>query len=315
MKRNLVPILSLSCLMLSPVLNAVEASNDDSPSATADSDPREIEESLIERNLPHQLKQLWPAFFTLFPETTVFPPHKADLNRPQFAIGYMYEDSPEIPSVGKNRLWSSVGATVPIALWETRQQRAFEIYIEAGVVTELDIDARRDVVGWDGIYGLGASTSLNESVSLRFGYHHQSGHIGDEYLETEPMVRENYYRDEWYLGSAFNAGPLSRVYAEVYYLMRGGARKQEDFRFQWGLEYNCLAPWEDASWVVATNIRHLQEKDWEPSITVQAGVEIDRPNSSRNYRIAATYYRGDSLMMEFLDHQEEFAMLGLFVDY
>ena len=212
-------------------------------------------------------------------------------------------------------MWASVGANIPLAVWVTRQNRKFEIFIDAGIHTQLDFEAQRDVIGWDGVYGVGAATALNEKVALRFGYNHQSGHIGDEYLLKNNVGRSNYFRDEWYFGGSYAPIEHCRIYAQGFYNFGDYLAKQDDWRFQWGGEYLFDAPWEDASWFAAANFDHLQEKDWRVSATFQFGTEINRPNSSRRYRLAATYYDGYSLMTEFIDYREQFISFGLFVDY
>ena len=83
-----------------------------------------------------------------------------------------------------------------------------------------------DTLGFDGIWRLAATVRLLDTVSLRYGLHHFSGHWGDEIVEDLPRPGdadyipynnlEEYVRASSYVfGMSVNPEPWARLYFEA----------------------------------------------------------------------------------------------------
>jgi hypothetical protein len=91
---------------------------------------------------------------------------------------------------------------------------AVEGYIHGGINTVFGAYGGVDCLGFDGQYGAGISALLLDSIALRAGFHHFSGHWGDEilndfyskgYSESEYKTITEYTRNNsWYLGASYD---------------------------------------------------------------------------------------------------------------
>ena len=85
------------------------------------------------------------------------------------------------PNTGNNAYWN-LKAAINTGLfrfsWHNYLQ--LELYLHGGLNTIFGAYGGVDVLGFDGFYGAGASLSVFDIVTLRFGFHHFSGHWGDE---------------------------------------------------------------------------------------------------------------------------------------
>jgi hypothetical protein len=59
-----------------------------------------------------------------------------------------------------------------------------EGYINGGVNTVFQNYGATDTLGFDGFYGMGATVRLFNTLAMQFGFHHFSGHWGDETLKN-----------------------------------------------------------------------------------------------------------------------------------
>lgn len=59
-----------------------------------------------------------------------------------------------------------------------------EGYIQGGINTVFQRKGGIDCLGFDGMYGAGASVRIAKTIVLRAGFHHFSGHWGDEIIEN-----------------------------------------------------------------------------------------------------------------------------------
>jgi len=113
---------------------------------------------------------------------------------------------------------------------------AVEFSLQGALNLVFNATGGTDMLGSDGIYFIGANASIGDTVSLRIGTHHFSGHYGDEILERlftygdnhalfNPQTPDakghivsllNYVRqDTLIFGISYQPTPWLRVYAEA----------------------------------------------------------------------------------------------------
>ena len=120
----------------------------------------------------------------------------------------------------------------------TPEGRSWQVSIEAGLDALFDSQHRLDVVGWDGNYGLTATTASGGPVSMKFALLHVSAHLGDEYQDRTGRERINYTREEVSFGAAWRWSPRWRAYGETGVAYRVGDPSLEPWRLQGGVEYD-----------------------------------------------------------------------------
>ncbi|MBQ7508558.1 MAG: hypothetical protein IJT52_04435 [Spirochaetales bacterium] len=86
------------------------------------------------------------------------------------------------PSTHNTRFWGLKSCVDLGVMRFTFKQVSAEVYIHGGINTVFGAYGGVDCLGFDGQYGLGVSAKMFDSLAMRFGFHHFSGHWGDEIL-------------------------------------------------------------------------------------------------------------------------------------
>ena len=107
-----------------------------------------------------------------------------------------------------------------------KDKAAVEIYIHGGINSVFGAYGGVDCLGFDGQYGAGISALLFDSIAMRVGFHHYSGHWGDEILGdffargytegTDYKAITEYTRNNsWYFGAGYSLFDTFRVGIDV----------------------------------------------------------------------------------------------------
>lgn len=107
-----------------------------------------------------------------------------------------------------------------------KETAAVELYVHGGINSVFGAYGGVDCLGFDGQYGLGLSTLLFDSIAIRGGFHHYSGHWGDEILGdffsrgyTEgtdyEAITEYTRNNSWYFGASYNLSDIIRFGIDV----------------------------------------------------------------------------------------------------
>lgn len=253
----------------------------------------------------------------LFPEGRIFEPYLADPHRPGFGILVVGVPDPEIRDSGSYRFGLKLGGRFGVV--EIRPQESggprWYVAIEAGFYGQFDMENSLDNIGWDGIYGLIASTELTEVVDLKAGIMHVSSHVGDEYAERTGRTRIDYTREEAVVGISWELGPGWRAYGEgAWAYVTRNDRIQDPGRLQLGAEYEDPDGLRGGrwGWYLAANLNMMEEEGWSPDTSIQGGVIV--PSGDRRWRIGLSYYDGRVPIGEFVQDEERFLALGLWLD-
>lgn len=134
-------------------------------------------------------------------------------------------------NVENNSYWN-LKAAVNIGLLRVRYSDivAAEAYIHGGLNTVFGAYGGVDVLGFDGQYGAGVSASLFDQLVLRFGFHHFSGHWGDETISDFYRTNTEYYsgiteytrNNSWLFNISYEPVKYFRILAEAELPMSTG---------------------------------------------------------------------------------------------
>lgn len=257
---------------------------------------------------------------TWLPERILYPESIADPSRPVLAAQFMYLPESDIQRTGVQRYYTRAGGRFALVQYNTSSspRRSWQLGIEAGVISQFDIEHSTDNIGWDGVFRLTAALQYHDDLHYKFGLQHVSSHIGDEYMADTGRQRIEYTRGEWLAGVSWRFTGNWRSYAELGWghVLRAD-QLQEPWRIEAGLEFqerlsrgHQIIGWPLA-WYTALDLSATEERDWAVNRTLQVGIELHQP--LRTWRIGLEYYRGRSLLGEFFQQDESYLSLGLWL--
>jgi hypothetical protein len=253
------------------------------------------------------------------PSTSLYPVYLADPRAPTTALtAVSYRDS-EIPESGDRRYVFRIGGRLGLLrIFPSKHvDRGFQLSLHGTFLGMFDRAHSLDNIGWDGLYGLDLNWRHQSGLALKLGLHHDSSHVGDEYKERTGRQRINYTRQEYVLGLSLPIFSTLRVYGEAGFAfdLRNEAF-QEKWRVQSGLEIEA----DDGlfngrmGYYAGLDLVAFEESDWEPEITVQAGLTVPTAQLPRRFRIGLEYRDGRSLIGEMARFEETSLAFGIWID-
>jgi hypothetical protein len=261
--------------------------------------------------------------FTSIPGDSLYPEPIADHRFPRTAVTFPFVwlnaiDTKESSLQAGYRETVEAGASRSFFRLSpgSNTQIGTEISIGIGLFTMFD--SFRDNLenfGWDGSAHLVIQVKPIKEFAVRFGYHHLSGHVGDEYLAEYISISDSivngddiadgdnyhfsYVRDAVLLGMSFQPYPFLRFYGEVDYAFSLMDIFHCYNNLRWHINFGTEIIWEppeDLAWVgawyTATDIQLFEESSWRPGITVQIGRYGISGEKGERFRIGAEYYTG-----------------------
>lgn len=259
-----------------------------------------------------------------FPEGVLYPPYAAEIRHPGFGTTVLGVADVGAEESGDLRFGLKLGGRFGLLrLAPRRSERLFQASLEAGFYGQFDIDHSLDNLGWDGLYGLVATSARKDGRGLAYklGVGHISSHVGDEYAERTGRRRIGYTREEALFGVSWRPGPRWRTYAEGAwgYVLRAkapdGEELQEPGRFEAGLEYEAPGVLgRTGRWgtYAAADVNLWEERDWRPSVAVEAGFLV--PSGDRRWRLGVAWYDGQIPLGEFFQVEESYVLAGAWLD-
>jgi hypothetical protein len=254
---------------------------------------------------------------TIAPPADFYPRYLADPRSAQTAITFLGIFNSDIEDAGAARFNFSLGNRFGVVRFgDEPTYKAWQLDLEIGFFSHFDLEDSLDNIGWDGIFGLYFSRRLSAAKFIRFGFLHDSSHLGDEFVEETGRQRIDYTRQELIAGMTWLPAPRSKLYTELgwAYDLKGN---QEALRWQWGAEY--FGAHNDhylgLPWYAATDITFFQERDWEPAINLQMGLIYATDRATERYRFVIEAYRGRSVIGEFSFENESYLSIGVHYDY
>ena len=181
-------------------------------------------------------------------------------------------------------------------------------------ISRLDLKNQEDLVSCDYVFGF-PLTYGNEVWQFKFGYAHQSSHLGDEFIVNNPGAdRVNYVRDSLVWGTSYYPIPAWRVYGEIGWAVKhdGGAGPWET---QFGTELSRPGPTGDhVTPFVAVNGRVREDVNVGGDVNVQAGW-LRRGILGQTLRYGFNFYTGKSSQSQFFRDSEQQLGMGVWYDF
>ncbi len=154
----------------------------------------------------------------------------------------------------------------------------------------------------------------------KFAYEHISTHLGDETKELFNLRRTEFIKDDAVFGLSYVAANQLRMYGQVGYAFRMFVQDQTASRMRYdvgGEWFNRGNSGPMGQPFAAVNVNFDGAKsNFSPTLSAQVGWmwrKIDRRLGTG--RIYAEYYNGRSPYGQFATNREEFAAVGLSLDY
>jgi Protein of unknown function (DUF1207) len=255
----------------------------------------------------------------VMPLGDLFAPLIADPKQPQFQLSYLAADSPVFdPQIGAVGFGETFGL---VRLRGRRPGDGWQLDLAGAVFAQFDMHRQStDLVNADYLVGL-PIVYRHGKVSARLALHHQSSHLGDEYLTRENPKRLNVSWDAVQLLLARDCGAW-RVYAGGDYVFVHAPEPLKDGVLDGGIEYRRAAPLfqagarEAARLVAALDVQSWQAVTWELSWSARAGVELGPLGRAdqglgRTWSLLLEAFRGPTPFGQFYANPLSYLGLGL----
>jgi hypothetical protein len=256
----------------------------------------------------------------IFPENDVFRPLMADPKQPQFFAAYQNvrvrdtNTSVNIGSVGLGENFGLVGRRNGCNGWQ--------VGILAGVFAQFNLDSgSTDLINAD--YVVGFPVSWRHGLfSTRVRLYHQSSHLGDEFLLSNPAFHRVNLSFEAVEGilSLDAPGGWGRVYAGGSTLIHREPATLDRNGVQWGFElrgpatpiFETRLPGLHLRPVFGGDFKSFEELSWIINTNVVGGVEWSKAGADRRFRLLVNYYHGFAPYGQFFAQKIEMIGVGLY---
>lgn len=251
----------------------------------------------------------------VFPAGDLFRPLVADPKQPQFFVSYLRVASPT-----ENINAASVGYGENFGLWRwpgARPGDGWQLNFAGGLFAQFNLDAPSgDLINAD--YTIGFSLTHGRGpYSARFRLYHQSSHLGDEFLLSQPDVERINLSIEVVDAIASYEWERWRVYGGAGYLV-GRDPAELDPRFvEIGVEYRGQRfRWDLGRLIAGVDLRSFEELNWRTARSVKVGLELGQADPGRRrVRILAEHYHGSSPFGQFFNTEIRYSGIGLYFGF
>lgn len=249
------------------------------------------------------------ARFEILPAGLLFRPLLADPRWPAFGTTIRrYLDDSKWETVAAVAL----GDMLPIVRGRAGESLLWEAGVHAGAWGLFDMDSdSADLINLDFIVG--------GFGSLRYGpwsgiarIFHRSTHLGDEEVINHKTNRLNFSYEGMDARVAYEPWSWLRVYAGGGYLLRVEPKNYAPWSLTGGAELRSQRTFARLRPVLGVDVQSREEHDWEPQISVRAGVELESPVVvGRHIQLLIEYFNGNSLDGQFYTRNVEYLGLGI----
>ncbi|HEV8366192.1 MAG TPA: DUF1207 domain-containing protein [Gemmatimonadaceae bacterium] len=253
------------------------------------------------------------------PSGNVFCPLVADPKAMRSFLSYLVEDKSvdSIDNVGSVGISDSFG----LARWgATARDDGVQLSLEGAIFAQFDLGSSSyDLINADYLVAV-PLTMRRGHVSARLRAYHQSSHLGDELLinRGESLERENISFEAADFILSIDAAAL-RLYGGGEYIFNRAPKDLEHYIAHGGAELRPateLLRWGRIGFlrfIAAVDLKASQQQDYDPSVSVRAGFEINRPFSgelpARSWSILFESYRGPSPYGQFF--RQKIQLIGV----
>ncbi|MBN2859525.1 MAG: DUF1207 domain-containing protein, partial [Sphaerochaetaceae bacterium] len=262
------------------------------------------------------------------PDDTLYPSSIADADYPRFTLSFPFYIEQSIDTLQGDTILSAreimkFGGIQSLfrCSFDAQGATAAEVSVGAGLTTMFDtFEDALENFGWEGTGFLTFDLRVKNFLSFRFGFHHLSSHVGDEYLARYEVIAlplddqanllsgstygMDYVRDALYGGLSFQISPSFRFTTEVRYSMNmlRYMLRYNDFPWHTSLSFEYREPKKEREtwrWYAAFHVSMYQESSWFPSTTIHAGRALSQKESNREFRVGFEYHYGRAQIASF----------------
>ena len=251
------------------------------------------------------------------PRGLLFAPLHADPRWPHFSTAYRrisVGDEPDKTGA------ANFGETFALYRDAAPLDGQWEISIQAGVFSVFDMEGvSTDLQNADYTVGLLASYRTG-SFSGFLRVHHQSSHLGDEFIlfSPTPVNRVNLSFEEIDLKLSYELSSWLRVYGGAGILVNRDPKSLGRGTSQFGAE--LTSPWtflgRKIRPVAYGDFQINERSNWEISRSLMAGLQFENARiGDRRLQVLVEYFKGPSPNGQFFVERTEWIGLGLHLYY
>lgn len=251
----------------------------------------------------------------IFPAGDLFRPLVADPKQPQFFVSFI-----EMRSPTERLTAASVGYGENFGLWRwpgAEPGDGWQLNFAGGLFAQFNLDApSSDLINAD--YTVGFSlTHRRGPYSARLRLYHQSSHLGDEFLLSQPNIERINLSVEAIDAIASYEWDRWRLYGGVGYFIGRDPGDLEPGIAELGVEYRGHRfRWDLGRLVAGVHLRSSEEQNWRTSTSAKIGLELGQADPGRRrVRILAEYYDGFSQFGQFFDTEIRYAGVGVYFGF
>jgi len=268
-----------------------------------------------------------PAWQNVFlPEGDVFRPLTADPKQPQ-VFGII--QSTRVLGEKTTNSVASVAFGENFGFWSRRKESScdgMQVGLLTGVFSQFDLlSPATQLVNTDFVIGIPFSWRM-ESFSGRVRVYHQSSHLGDQFLLSNPSVNRVDFSFEEIeaILSLETPNGWGRVYAGGGYLLHREPSNLDRLKVQWGAELRgpeVQAPVLGAllkggvviTPIIAADFKTFEELGWAINANILGGLEWIKVGSTRRLRLLFSYYNGYNPYGQFFAQKIQNIGFGLYL--
>lgn len=243
------------------------------------------------------------------PDSRIFSPLLADPRWPHFSLSYGRRIHQGFPPY-RDAAMISLGEHIGMVEYITETGTRFGVGLQPAVFGLFNLDdPSRLLVNAD--YRLGVPFDFRSGpFSLEASIMHQSSHLGDEIVLEIPVERVNLSYESALVTVSYEAGDF-RVYAGGGTMVHSVPADLKPWSAWQGVEWSSR---DGRSFgpVAAVHLEEREETEWEPAVSVRAGVEfVDPKRPRRRFQILVEYFRGHDPNGQFFRNRIESLGLGI----
>lgn len=197
---------------------------------------------------------------------------------------------------------------------------AWEFGVQGAIFGSFEpLSDSQDLFNSDWIFGFYAAAHRDQ-VSGIIRLWHESSHLGDEFLLSEPDVERVNFMFESLSGLAsWEPVPWLRLYGGGGWIIDPFPNSYGDFFVQYGAELRSTRSflWEYARPFVALDIQHYDATEWQADLSIKGGLELRNPQEVDGLamRLLLELYSGRNHNGQFFAEDVEYAGVGLQIDF
>lgn len=245
------------------------------------------------------------------PRGLLFAPFHADPRWPHFSAAYRGYRTNDLTAA----FAGTFGETFSLYRNRAPLSGQWELVLQAGVFSLFDLSATSlDLVNAD--YNVGLLTAYRSGKFSGFlRLHHQSSHLGDEFiLANQRVQRINLSYEEVDVKLAYDISNWIRGYAGGGYLVHRDPSTVAPFSTQWGIELTSPVTFLSGAItpICYADFQSNERSQWAIAQSIMAGLRFENARiGNRQLQLLAQYFAGPSPDGQFYRQHSHWFGVGL----